>query len=715
MAALQSIRNRGVLLVSIIALALFLFVIGDAIRGGEVFFNQSKQEIGEVNKNTVSIQEFQKMIEELTNYYEIAQQKSGFSEEENNRIKDEAWQQYVQYQLIKKEADKIGLAVSNDEISEVVKSGYSQYLQLPVFMNQQTGRYDYATVTAFLTQYQQAKESGQQLNETFEKVYRAYIFAQKSIRNQLLVQKYQALLSQAFVANKVEAKMSFDGRATEADILIASVPAITVADKDVEVTDADIKAKYNEDKEKYLQTVETRDIKIIDVQVTPSNADKKATEARFDEYYKNLSAAASNEAAGNVVRQSSSLLSYTDILKTKDAYPALISLFLDSVEVNVTTKPEYSVPSNAYSTFRVLQKQMQADSVLFRQIGVSGKDAADTKKKSDSIYNAIVAGADFKAIAKKYNQTGDSSWIASQQFQTAQLDADNIKFIKTVYSTGAGQTAQLSLENGVNIIIQVLETRNPVMKYNVAAVVQELKFSDETYNQAYNKFSSFVAENKTIESIEANAVKAGYTVLPLNDVVSSSHNIANLRNTRDAMKWLFDDANVGDVSTIYECGTNDHILLVSLAGINKKGYRSVEKVSDVIKAELMLEKKVEKIASGIKATSFAEASKVSGAVCDTLKHVSFASPCFVAATNASEPLVSAAAAKTAKGQFEGPVKGNNGVYMLQVLNQTKTSEKFDEKAEIQSLAGNYFRYAANSIMNVLYLNGNVTDNRYKFF
>ena len=57
MAVLQKIRNKGVLLVSIIALALFLFVIGDLLRGGEVLFTQGKQKAGEVQGNSISIQE----------------------------------------------------------------------------------------------------------------------------------------------------------------------------------------------------------------------------------------------------------------------------------------------------------------------------------------------------------------------------------------------------------------------------------------------------------------------------------------------------------------------------------------------------------------------------------------------------------------------------------------------------------------------------------
>ncbi len=716
MAALQSIRNRGVLLVTAIAVALFLFVVGDALRGGESFFNQAKMNVGEINGEKVSIQDYQQLVEDFTTLYEVQQNKSGFTEDENNRIKDEAWQTYIQNQLIGAECEELGIAVSDEEISEVIQSGNNPMLNVAAFANQQTGRYDYAQLNTFLTEYKKAKDAGQQLPDMYEKLYKYYIFVQKQIRSQLLIQKYQALLSSCFFSNPVEAQASFDGRANESDILVAAVPFTTVADKDIEVKESDIKAKYEEDKEQYHQYVETRDAKVIDVQVQPSAADKAATEKDMDEIYAKLNETETNDMAGNVVRQNGSMMPYVNILKTKNAFPPLISSQLDSVAVGATTKPVYDAAQNVYYTIKMLEKATKPDSVLFRQLGVIGKDAADVEKKADSIMTALNGGASFKAIAKKYNQAGDSAWIASSQYEGAQLDADNALFVSTLGNMSAGQTKKLKLENGNTVILQVLETRNPVAKYNVAVVVKELKFSDDTYSTEYNKFSSFIAANPTFEQIEANAEKNGYLIRPMNDLSNSNHNIAGIRNTRDALKWLFDEAKVGEVSQLYECGNNDHLMIVSLAGINKEGYRSFDKMKDILAEDVKVEKKGEKLMADLKGiNSWDKAKAVKGVICDTLKHVNFASASFVSATNMSEPIVSALAAKTAKGAFAGPVKGNGGVYMLQVLNKNKSAEKFDAKQEQQGLAMQNFRKAMNAVINTLYLNANVKDQRYKFF
>ena len=716
MAALQKIRSKGVLLVSIIALALFLFVAGDLFRGLESLFHSNSQQIGEVNGESVSVQDYQKMVDDMQNYYEIATQKSSFNEDELNRIKDEAWQSYVQSQLIAKECEELGIAVSESEISEVIKSGYSQMLQVPVFMNQQTQRYDFSMVNAFLTEYQKMKKAGSQIPDAYEKIYKYYLFAQRQIHDQLLTQKYQVLLSQSFLSNPIEAKMAFEGRSEEAEIVLASIPAASVKDSEVNVTDEDIKSKYDEDKEQYKQYVETRDLKIVDVAVTASEADKAAALKDMQEAESKLAAASNNASAGNVVRQASSLVQYADIYKTKNAYPSMIASALDSMAVGSVAHSQYDPMTNSFYTFKLLGKESQPDSVLFRQIAVIGKDEADISKKADSIMAAISNGANFKDIAKKYNQPGDSAWIASSQFENASIDANNAAFVSTLFSMNAGSSKKLTLENGGTAILQVLKTANNVSKYNVAAVVKELKFSDETYNNEYNKFSTFVAENKTLQQIEANAPKSGYVVRPIDDITTASHNIANIHATREALKWVFDEAKVGDVSQLYECGSNDHLLLVALTGINKEGYRPVEKVKEFIKDELMTEKKVEKVYETVKnIKNMADATKAKNAVVDTIKHVTFAAPTFVAATTSSEPIIGAVSAKTAKGSFAGPVKGNNGVYMLQIISKNKSAEKFDKQAEQNSAAQTNFSMASNAIINSLYLKANVKDCRYKFF
>lgn len=712
MAALQKIRSHGALLVGAIAVALGLFVIGDGIRGGESFLNQSKQQVGEVDGETMSIQEYQDLTKSVQNYYEVATQKTSFSEEEINQINDEAWQTYVQNKLIEKECKQLGIAATDEEVANVIKNGLSQMLQVPYFMNQQTGRYDYAQVNQLLTTYKQAKEQGQ-MTDALQKLYDYYMFAQKSVRSQILMQKYQSLLSNLFLSNPVEAKLSFDSRSAQTDVLLAAVPFSAIDDKAVEVSDADIKSKYNEDKEKYELDEETRDLKVIDLQVVASAEDRADAEKEINEAAKALENASNAKAVRSVVRDNSSLIAYTDVYKTKDAFPLpAIASLLDSIAVGTTTKPAYDQASNTYYTLKLIDRVQKADSVLYRQIGVMGKDEKEADTKADSIMNALAGGASFKDIAKKYAQTADSMWVTSSQFAQANLDDDNLNVVNKIYSTPAGQTAKVKLTNGYVVIIRVEQTKDVKTMYNAAAIVKTLDFSNDTFNKEYNKLSSFIAANNSIEKIEANAPKENYVVRPLDNVRSNAHLIAGIRGTHDALKWAFDTAEEGQVSDLYESTDRSHIVVVALNKVNPKGYLSQEKVKDYITDELKREKKAEKILATVK--DFASASAYKGAVVDTVKNITFSAPAFIASTSSSEPIVSAVAAKTAKGQTSKAVKGNAGVYAVKVLDKKASAEKFDAAAEQASLSQQNLRAATSNLVYVLYKKAKVVDNRYKF-
>lgn len=252
-------------------------------------------------------------------------------------------------------------------------------------------------------------------------------------------------------------------------------------------------------------------------------------------------------------------------------------------------------------------------------------------------------------------------------------------------------------------------------KYKVAVVKCPVEFSKETYNDAYNKFSQFVAQNTTLADMEKNAEENGYRIMSNEDFSSASHYVGGVKSTREALKWVF-SAKEGEVSPLYECGENDHLMVVGLEAIHPEGYRSINLVADQLKAELIRDKKAEKImASMASATSFDQAKALTNAVSDSVKHVTFAAPAFIAVTSASEPVIGAYASKTDVNKLSAPIKGTRGVYMIQVYNKEKSSEEFDAKAEEATLANMTANIAIRQFIGDLYQKAEVKDSRYLFF
>lgn len=713
MAALGKIRSRGALLIGIIGLGLFSFIAEEAFRSCDSASADKHQQVGEVLGEKINVTEFQKLVDEYTEVIKMQQGQENLNEDQLNQVKDMVWNTYVQTKLIQNEAHKLGLTVTDAELQQVLAEGTNPMLQQTPFFNQQTGRFDVNALKKFLAEYKTQQTANPQMAKQYETVYKYWTFIEKTLRQQLLSQKYQGLFAHCFLSNKVEAKMAFDEQNQESQVQLAAFPYSTIDDNKITVTDADLKAKYDEKKSIFKQYVETRDIKYIDVQVKASAADRAALQKEFAGYSAELAAAAD---PSDVVRKSTSLVSYLGVPVKKEALPYDIAQRLDSMAVGSTSKVIENKNDNTLNIVKLVAKRELPDSIQFRAIQVGGATAAEAATRADSILNAIKAGADFEVVAKKYGQTGEKTWMTTRQYQNApSLDKDTKNYIENLNTMATGELKNLTLAQG-NLVLQVVDRKAMTTKYVAAVVKKNITFTKDTYSAAYNKFSSFVSANLTADELLKNAAKSGYTVQERKDITTAEHYLAGIHSTRDAMRWLF-EAKKGAVSSLYECGDNDHLLIVVLNNINPIGYRSLEdaQVKEYIKAEVIKDKKAEQLLAKAKAVKSVADAKAKGATVAPVAQVTFAAPVFVAATGASEPALSGAIAATAKGKFsKHPVKGNAGVYVFQVTNKTQRPAKFDEKAEMQRLSQRQMQMAGN-FMNELYIKANVVDNRYLFF
>ena len=712
MATLQKIRSKGPLLVIVIGLALFAFIAGDAWKVLQP--HQGKQDVGEVNGEVLSAQDYQKMVDELSEVIKLTNGLNSLTEDQLNNVKDQVWQSYVNNKLIAEQAEKLGLKVTDAEIQSIIDQGTHPLLMQTPFRNPQTGMFDKDMLKKFLVDYANlnASQMPAQYVEYYQKMGAFWQFVEKTLAQSTLAEKYQNLVAKSLISNPVAAEDAFNSRTEQSDLLLAGVPYSSINDSTVQVSDSEIKDRYNEKKEQFKQLVETRDIRYIDVKVVPSDADRKAVEKEVTEYSNQL--ASTTADFGTFVRSTGSSVNYSDVPVSKSVFPADVASRLDSTNVNEVYGPYYNQTDDSFNAFKLLAKVSSPDSIQFRQIQVYADTEEKTKTLADSIYNALKGGADFAAVAKIYGQTGEATWVNAQSWEGSELDADNSKFINTLLNQPVNELANLNMGQA-NLILQVMNKKSMQTKYKVAVVKREVEFSKETYNAAYNKFSQFVAQNTTIDSMVKNAEESGYTLMPRTDLSSAEHYVGGVRSTREALKWIF-AAKPGEVSPLYECGENDHLMVVALDKIHEAGYRDINSVAEMLRAEIRRDKKAEKIMEEMKKyNSIAQVKGMKDAVSDSVKHVTFSAPAYISVTRSSEPVIGAVAAKTAANKVSAPIKGNGGVYMIQVYAKEKGSEKFDAKQEEATLTNMAVRIAGNQLINDLYQKAKVADQRYLFF
>ncbi len=681
MAVLNTIRSWTWALIVFVGVAMFAFIAGDAWK---MIQPHTIPSAGVVDGEKLSYNEYQRMVEELADVYKIQYQTNSFNDQQMNAIRDEVWNTYVNDKLIKRECDKLGIEVNDAELLKIVKTGNSQLLQRSPFINPQTHRYDYDVLTKFLSYYDNAKKQGfASPNASYLiKQYTYWKYIEKKIKSTALSNKYFTLLSAAMLGDSIQARDAYNAQNLMAEVVVSGLPYSSISDSSIVVSDAALQAKYNEMKENFRRPQDTRTVKYIDVQVRPSAADRAAINEEVDKAVQDMAPA--NAKLADIVTNAQSSILYKDLFLAASALPTDVSTRLKDVKVGDTFGPYEDAQTNTINGFKVVAKEKSADSIAFRQVFVADADKKVMASRTDSIMNVLKKGEKFEKVAQALGQQGKPAVITSAMLaQSPQLNADQLKLIKTVYSMKKGELKTITLGQA-NVILEVTAKASVTDRYKVAIVKRLVEFSDDTYQDAYTAFSQFIAENKTIADMEKNAEDAGYRVRTTM-VSPSSHYIANVPETAPLVKWAFEN-DINAVSELEEVGNNDQFMVCGLTAITPAGYASFEDVKQQLRFLVIRDLKAAQLKKQLAGkTTIAAVSSMPEAVTDTLKRVTFSDTPQVAGFG-YEPNIAAYASVAQKGAVSKPVQGLGGVYLVQVVDRKQGGLEYNAKTQMNTIA-----------------------------
>ncbi len=754
MAAIGKIRSWGPWLVGIIALALFGFIAGDMWRSCETTSNMNRQQAGEVLGEKLNIQDYNtmvdtyqessKLIKEIMELQQAPVAKyivENLSNEDLDGLRDMVWEYYVQGIVIGEEAEKLGLMVTDKELADVLQKGTNpvlntymlQYRYLnpqtnrvesaPVFADQ-TGRFDYQQVKQLSDALKKEGEKNAQIKDLavrFDKYWQA---VETELKQQLLTQKYYSLLSACMQSNTVSAKAAFDGTQTQSRVALAFYPYAAVNDNDVKVSDADLKKKYEEEKDNFQIFTEMRDVKYVTYQVVPSQADKDRMTAAINVAAEQLKK--DTLKVEDIVRRNQSLVNYNGMPVTATTLENLMQGFgavVDSLEIGEVS-PVFETVINkkrdreervktAYAVVKLMDAPVVVDSVEIRAIALPEQTA-------DSVLQVIRGGQDMDSVSMSlYNRPTQKEWLTMDAMFGQQMTADFKAYWDEMMSLRSGDLKIIAHPQNpeARLVVECTDSKSAKKLYDVAIIIRELDASNETYNNEYNRFSRFVANNQSADKLEKNAAANNYTVANASGLTTASNNIAGISGTHPAVKWAFETAKEGQVSQAFErCGNNDVFVAVALKKVHPVGTLDFESVKEQLRAEVLLDKKYELITkrlSGVRSVADAQA-KDQAVQLDTVPGIKFTEPATLPNFGAYEPALSGAVAATADGAFcKKPVKGNAGVYVFQVMERTVAPGEFNDAVQ-QRMQRSMTRRLAGLAYGELRNKANVIDNRYLF-
>ena len=711
MATLQKIRSKGPLLLIVIGLAMLAFILGDAWK--ILRPNQGIQYVGTIAGEDITAMDFQDELEIYTDVVKFANQIQDLTEDDQNALKDEVWATMVRNRILDNEANKLGLTVTDAEVRDVIDRGTDPMLARTPFSNAE-GKFDSDLLKSFIAFYKELDPQAVSAEEYdyYRSMYNYWLYVEKNIKSNLLYSKYASLVKSSLVSNPVSAKNSFDNRIMRTDVLVASLPYSTIADADAKVSSNDLKAIYNENKPALYNYAENRDIVYIDHEILPSQADRAAQLEEMNEIVTQLEEDVDDYAA--FARRTGSVESYSEVARPARNLPEDVAIRLDSVKVGGVFGPYYNEDDDSYNSFKLLGTVTGYDSIQFSVMQVIADDDAAMATRSDSIVNALKKGGDFEKIASAYGQSVVQQWLSADSYEPATISGDNALYLNTLNSMKKGEVTALKLSNA-NLVIKVFDVKDPLTKYNTVVIKRPVEFSEETSNNDYNKLSAFLTKYTTVEELRQNAEDSDFRLLYYPGFQNYNHTIGGLSKSTDALRWAFDAAE-GEVSHIYEVGSaNDHLLVVGVEKIHPRGYRSVEDATPLLSLKAINNKKFDMLKGQMAGKTIDQLKSLDGVKIDTVRFVNFNNDAYVSSLSANEATIGPSVFNLSQNELTAPMKGQSCAYVAKKISEDSYSAEFDDKAEQLRLNTISSTQITSSLIEELYYQAKVVDNRYKIF
>ncbi|MDR0232978.1 MAG: SurA N-terminal domain-containing protein [Dysgonamonadaceae bacterium] len=707
MATLQKIRNQAGLLVGIVGLALLAFILGDGLNSFSTFFKQRKETILIVDNQSIGVQDFQAKVAEMEEIQKTLSGNSSLPEEAHAQIRESVFEMMVRDILLGELSLKVGFTVSREELKDLLMGDNISPMiqQMPMFRNPQTGAFDKNALIQFL----QVIESEDHANQPDVKAARIYwLFIEQAVKQQRLEDKFTTLITKAVVANSLDAKAAFEASNTSVDFDFAAQSYATIADDQVTVSEAEIQKLYNRRKEQFRQS-EAVLIDYISVDIAPSQYDFAKIEDNLNNVKLTLESSTNVADIINAVNDNSDV-PFTDVFISVSRMPVEMKNFVSESSVGSVSNP--ILVNSTFHLFKLMDKTTAPDSIKVNQIPLPQLDEQALTHLTDSLINVINKGKSFTELATELSEgrsNGEMGWLTEADL----LNASDEKFKNTVFNAPLKKVFVATSTYGSHLV-QVAERTAPVAKYKVANVQVTVTPSSDTFKNLYNGLAQFLAKNKTLEAFRTAAPEAGFIINSDVPVGRNDQAIGAIQNVRPIIRWAYDQRKGAISDNIFEC--QNKFVIAAVAGFQKEGVRPLADVVEMLKRELLNEKKAEKIIANLKEKQFDSLEQYAEAMSSSVQSVQFVNFATNRITGIGvEPVVTANAPLTEVGTITRPLQGLNAVFVLKVTNKNESDAEFNLQVQRMMLEGTNayrFRYQA---MQTLREKSNIVDERIRFY
>lgn len=709
MATLENIRKRGPLVAIIIGFALLAFILGDVINSGSNLFGGDRFRIAQIDDVSVDYRDYEQKVFEATERFKLQYGIRSVDDRQREQIKHQVWEELVDGIILSTQFEEIGLTVSSDELFDLVqgKNIDPEIRQIPAFQNQQTGMFDPSLVVYFLKSMDK-DESGQSKAQ--------WLALESQINQKRLNSKYLNLVLKGMYITKSQSKTSFKERNYMVDFNYVAKKYREVSDSSIVIADNDIKNYYKTHKKDFEQDA-SRDLAYVTFDIVPSEKDSAYT---LDWIEKSVADFKSVEDNKQFVNFNSDVPFNDQHFKKGE----LTNMELDSLlfvsEINDIVGPYYE--EGSYKLAKLIEIKDMPDSIEAKHILIQpdGKTILDinqAKEIADSLKNLINNGADFAELVKNFSKdqttlekAGELGWFNETEqalpfaiFPYKELESEKVNDFKIVETN-----------YGIHLIAKTNQGES-FKKVQTAILERKVVPSSETYQMIYAKASKFAGENRKYKKFEESIDQSGLVKKVAPGLTQNETFVSGLLSPREMIRWAFNAEN-GEVSQVFEFG--NRYVVAALTTIREEGAAPLEQVKEEIRIYVSKEKKAEYLISEMSKLLPSDLNSIAGKLnsnVEEARNVSFSS--FSIPGLGFEPAVIAEAVNIEKNKIAGPIKGENGVFIIEVSIITPAMDiaEADLKPEIEKLSSDLRNRAIYQVINALKESTEIVDDRSKFY
>lgn len=700
MAIINTLREKmGRLVVVVVGLSIMAFVLTDLLGPQSSILGTNKREVGEIDGESISQEEYAIIVDNLKRYYGI----STSNESTMQFVRDQAWDQLVRDIAFSKKLEELGLEISTNERIDMVQ-GKNLSPTIQNFFMQRLGTTDINTIKGYL------QSLDFDPNEQF-----IFANAEQQAMVSRRMQKFTNLISKTEYATLEEAKKRYREQLSFLNVDYVYVPFSSVSNEQIgEITESEVRNYLNENEDDYT-VEETRSIDFISFPVVPSAEDSASYQAQMEDVVRRFNDPENNDStyAMSMTEQGLGFSTYDPT-----ALPNAVLDILSEVEVGQVIGPDLS--EGIYSVHKVVdiipseREYAKLSMISFNKAGLSGTALSDKRAKANRVLSDLRNGGDFAALARENsegayaNAGGDMGWVSSDNSNIADFKTDAFA------RTRPGLINKL-IEGENNIYIVRVDEAKVSKRYKVAQVVVEMTPSFETQNAAYLKAAEFAASAYGPEEFRNKAGEAGYAVFSGTDIDKNAVSIGRLTEARQVVSWLYGEASMGDVK---DFELPDEYVVAVYADRTEAGVQPLSAVRTEIEGILRDQKKADFIKSKMSSLS-GNASEVATAYGPEAQQSNVNSlklgDLQIAGGNAPEA-IGAAFALQNNGDWTSPyVVDGGGVIMIQLKSKSVAAEIGDYTSYENQIISEATTKANAALSQSVIDKVDITDERYKYF